>query len=156
MYKPPSISRREESFTRRQFVQRHFPHLAEMYETCKEDYSKRCAIVFDENSDVVLEHGTSADDSTEVAYHENEKGYHDGEVERLFGSLACEDLDAFLNIDECNVESEDIAGEPRNVFESITGIGDGEDPVHDHGPSRNTLVSIFFDEEVLLTIQSKP
>ena len=103
-----------------------------MDEACKEYHRKRCTVIFDEDSNVVLKQGTGADDSTKVADHEDEESYHDGEIERRFGSLACEDLNAFLQIDKCNVEPEDIAREASNIFEGIAGVCDGEGPVHDH------------------------
>jgi hypothetical protein len=35
-------------------------------------------------------------------------------------------LDAFLEIDEGNVEAKDVARKPRDIFEAVARIGDGE------------------------------
>jgi len=48
--------------------------------------------------------------------------------------LAGQDLDAFLEIDEGDVEAEDVAGETGYVFESIAGVCNGKNPVHYKGP----------------------
>lgn len=114
-----------------------------MYESCKEYNCEWCAVIFDKNSNVVLEQWTGADDSTHVPNYEDEEGDHDGEVERFLGSLTGQDLDAFLKVYEGYVEPEDVARESCDVFEGIAGIGDGENPVHNHGPSRGMSVKIY-------------
>lgn len=115
-----------------------------MYESCKEYYCKGCTVVFDENSYVVLEKGASAYDSTHVANDKDEESDHDGEVERFLGSLAGQNLDAFLKVDKSYVEPEDIARETSDVFEGITRVSDSKSPMHNHGPSRNGLVKICY------------
>lgn len=101
-----------------------------MHKTCKEDHCKRCTIIFDEDSNVVLEEGAGADETAKVTNYEHEKSNDDGEVEGLAGSLPGEDLDALLEVDEGDVEAEDVAGETGHIFQAVTRIGDGEDPVH--------------------------
>jgi hypothetical protein len=73
--------------------------------------------------------------------HEDEQRDHDGKVGRGVASspLARQDLDAFLKVDESDVETEDIAGETSYIFKAITGIGNGKNPVHDQRPATLTV-----------------
>lgn len=105
-----------------------------MHKTCKEYHCKGCTVIFDEYSNVVLEEGTGANDATKVTNHEHEKSHDNGEVECLAGSLPGEDLNALLEVNEGNVEAEDVAGEASHVFQAVTRVGDGEDPVHYQRP----------------------
>lgn len=72
-----------------------------------------------------------------IRNHQDEQRDHDGEVSGGVVSLplARQDLDAFLKVDESDVETEDIAGETSHIFEAITGIGNSKNPVHDQRPA---------------------
>ena len=48
--------------------------------------------------------------------------------------LTGEDLDTFLKVDKGDVKAEDVAAEAGDVGESIAGVGDSKDPVHDQRP----------------------
>ena len=76
--------------------------------------------------------------------HQDEQRDHDGEVSGGVASLplARQDLDAFLKVDESDVETEDIAGETSHIFEAITGIGNGKNPVHDQRPATLTVSAV--------------
>ena len=73
--------------------------------------------------------------------HQDEQRDHDGEVGGGIVSLPLtrQGLDAFLKVDESDVETEDIAGETSHIFEAITGIGNGKNPVHDQRPATLTV-----------------
>lgn len=73
------------------------------------------------------------DNSAEVCDDEDEEGDADGEVcgGGIDAPLARQDLYSFLQVDECDVEAENVAGETRYVFEAVAGICYGEDPVED-------------------------
>ena len=72
-------------------------------------------------------------DTARVARHEYQQRDHDREVGGGVAGLAPltgQDLDAFLEVDEGDVEAEDVAAEACDVGESVAGVGDGEYPVH--------------------------
>ena len=73
--------------------------------------------------------------------HQDEQRDHDGEVCGGVVSLPLtrQDLDAFLKVDESDVEAEDIAGKTSHIFEAITGIRNGKNPVHDQRPATLTV-----------------
>ena len=79
---------------------------------------------------MVLEERTVADETADIADCSDEEGNNDGEVE-TFLALTSEDLDAFLQVDEGDVKTEDVTGEARYVAKCIGGVGDGEDGMHD-------------------------
>jgi len=100
-----------------------------MHEPREEDNRKDGAVVFDENAEVVLEERTVADEAADIADCGDEEGDDDGEVETFF-ALTSEDLDALLQVDEGDVETEDVAGEARHVAQCVGGVGYCEDSVH--------------------------
>ena len=79
-----------------------------MNEAREEDDCERGAIVFNEYSDVMLEERALANETADVSDHQDEKRDYNREVEAFF-SLASEDLDSFLEVDERYVEAEYIA-----------------------------------------------
>ena len=44
-------------------------------------------------------------------------------------------MDAFLQVDEGDVKSEDVAREAGDVAKTVTGVCNGKDPVEDQSPS---------------------
>lgn len=62
--------------------------------------------------------------------------------------LTGENLDALLQVDEGHIEAEDIAAEAGDVGETVAGVGDGEDPVHDQRPPSSKLVAVGHQEGV--------
>jgi hypothetical protein len=99
-------------------------------EAGKENNRKGCAIVLDENSNVVLEQRAITDDTAEESEPKNEQCNGDGKIESFVRSLTCEHLNTLLKIDEGNVEPEDVAGEPSYISKRIAGIGYGKYPMH--------------------------
>ena len=63
MYKPASISGRKERFAGRQDTQAHISHPANVNESGEENDCERCAVVFDEHPDIMIEQRTCANDS---------------------------------------------------------------------------------------------
>lgn len=108
-----------------------------MHETGEKDDSQRHSIVLKDQPYVVLEQRARANHSTEIPKSKYQQGHHDGEVESFSGALVGQDLDAFLQINKRNVETENVAGEPRNVFQPVASIGNREDPMHHHRPESN-------------------
>lgn len=111
MHKPVPVGRWGEGLARRQGLEVHIPHAPNVHEAREEDDRQRRPVILDEHADVVLEQGARADDAAQVADDEHEQGDDDGEVEGLGGTLAGEHLDAFLQVDEGDVEAEDVARE---------------------------------------------
>ena len=111
--------------------------MADVYEASEEDDCQRRAVIFYEFSHVAVEESGFPDDAAEPGDAEDEEGDHDlqiggggtGET-----PLARKYLNAFLEVDEGDVEAEGIAAEAGDVGEGIAGVGDGEDPVHNQGP----------------------
>lgn len=107
-----------------------------MHKARKEYDGKRSPIILDKHSHIVLEKRARANDSTRIAKAENEKSYHDREVEGFARALPCQDLNAFLQVDERDVEAEYVAGKASNIFYSVASVRNGEEKVHEHCPAR--------------------
>ena len=56
--------------------------------------------------------------------------------------LTGENLNALLQVDEGHVEAKDIAAEAGDVGETVAGVGDGKDPVHDQRPPSSKSVAV--------------
>ena len=80
---PPSVCGWEEGFAGGQCGERDGGHLADVHEACEEDYGEGGAVVFDENSNVVLEERAGANEAAEVTHGEHEERDNDGKVERF-------------------------------------------------------------------------
>lgn len=128
--KPSSVYGRRERFTGGQHAQTYIRHLADMNEASEENYCQRCAVVLDEHSNIMLEQFARADNPAHVPNYKYQDWDHDGEVEVWTGALSSQNLDAFLQVYECNIETEDVAGKAGNIFNGITSVSDGEEPVH--------------------------
>jgi hypothetical protein len=105
-----------------------------MHKSCKEDHCKRGPIILNEKSNIVLEERTGSNDTANVADCKHKESNDDGEVESLARSLAAEDLNPLLEINEGYIEAEDVAGEASHVFEAIACVCYSKDPVHYQGP----------------------
>lgn len=110
-----------------------------MDESGKEDYGQGSSIILDEDSNVVLKERTVANQPTEVPDHENEESDDNRKIE-TFLPLSGKNLDAFLQVNERHVESENVAGEARDIFQGIGGVGEGQDAMHQERPSRELSV----------------
>jgi hypothetical protein len=49
--------------------------------------------------------------------------------------LPRENLDTFLEINKRDVKSKYVAGKSSDISQTVTGIDNGQDPVHYHRPS---------------------
>lgn len=107
-----------------------------MHETGEEDDGQRCTIVLEEHSQGVTEETAGANLAADVCNHEDKKSRNYGEVELLSSAKMFEDLDAFLKVDEGDVEAEDVAGEASHPSEPVAGVCYGEDPVKNERPSK--------------------
>lgn len=105
-----------------------------MYEAREEDDRQGRAIVLQKDADRMPEKGALPQLAAHVRDHEHEQRDHYGQVEGRRIAEDLEDLDPLLEIDEGDVEAEDIAGEPCDVLQPVTRIGDGQNPVEDEGP----------------------
>lgn len=84
---------------------------------------------------MVLEEAAAAQHGAEVGSHEEQQRGHNGEVKGAAGAETLENLDAFLDVDEGDVEAEDVAGEAGDPAQPIARVCDGEDPVQYERPS---------------------
>lgn len=82
-------------------------HLAEVNEAGEKHNRKRGAIILNELSKVAMEEVAMADHTTAIRDNEDEERHHDRQVSRCIVDLplASQDLDAFLKIDEGDVEA---------------------------------------------------
>lgn len=112
-----------------------------MYESCEKYNSEGSAVVFDEDSNDVLEEGAVSNNPAEVADNKNEESNWDGKVKCGIGTLPGENLDTFLEVDEGNIEAKDVAWKTSHIFEGVAGVGDGENPVHKERPSEGSLAT---------------
>ena len=110
--------------------------MSDVDEAREEDDCEGSAVVFNKLADVSVEEFAFADDAAEVGAGRDEERDHDAEVGGCWGlvPLASKDLDAFLEVDERNIEAERITAKSRNVCEGVAGVGDGKDPVHYQRP----------------------
>jgi len=106
-----------------------------VHETGKEDQSQRRPVIFEKDADVVMKQTAGAELATDIGRHKDKKGNDYRKVERLLVTEASQYLDALLEIYKGNVKAKDVAGEASYVTEPVAGVGDGENPVHDHGPT---------------------
>ena len=112
----------------------------EVGESGKEDDCQRCAIILDEFSDMPMKQIALSDDTTAVGKAENEKGDHDRKIgggRANEAPLPCQDLDALLQVDKGNVETEYVAGEARDIRQAIAAVRNSEDPMHYERPDAN-------------------
>ena len=126
---------RHERYPRRQGLERnllHFPHVDEARE---EDHRQGRAIVLEEDAHGVPEQAALAQFAADVGDGKDEQSHDHGKIRRLAVTQSLEDLDAFLQVDESDVEAEDVAGKARHVAQPVARVGDGQDPVEDERPS---------------------
>lgn len=105
-----------------------------MYEASKEYDRQRRAVVFDKLPDVKLEEVAMTNYFAQVGSHQNEKSNHDRQVCRCVVSqipLTSENLDAFLEVDESDVEAKYITAESSHVRQRVASICYGKYPMHD-------------------------
>lgn len=131
---PPPVRGRQEGRARGEVLEVDAGHPPDVHEAGEEDDGERGAVVLDEGAHIVVEQGAAAQLAAEVGDGEDEDGDEDAQVEGLVVAEEDEDLDALLEVDEGDVEAEDVAGEAGDVAQPVARVGDGEDPVHDHGP----------------------
>lgn len=128
MDEPTSISGWKECFARGKGFDGHSLHVSHVNEACKENDGERGTVVFDELSNVSLKKIAFAYDATAIAEAKDQQRQHNCDKCRGFARevpLAGEHLDAFLEVDECNVEAKGVTREPCHVGQAIAGIGDG-------------------------------
>lgn len=119
MNKPASVRSREERFARRKSLNMHILHVTVVDKTGEKHDDQRSAIILDKLPHVSLEEATVTEFVADPSAHKHEKRHHDA---KECGSLASktplsgQDLDAFLEIDKCDVESKNIAWETCHVF----------------------------------------
>ena len=107
--------------------------MTDMHESGEEYDRQRRAVIFDELPHMALEESTSTNNTTCIADHQDQEGYHNCKISRCIPGrtpLAGQHLDAFLQIDKGHVEAENVTGESSDVGQGVAGIGDGKDPVH--------------------------
>lgn len=156
MDQPASVGCRAEGFARRKGLDVNLSHMADVDESREEHDRQRCAVILDELADVSLEQVAVSEHTADITAHEDEESNHDAQIRRrLTGHtpLSGQDLNALLQVDKGNVESEYIARKPSNVGETIASVRDGKDPVHYERPA-SKMVSVLPDSQVTLTVRS--
>lgn len=86
--------------------------MTDVNEASEEDDGQGCAIVFEKFSHISLEEVAVAQLATNPTGHQYEECHHDGQIGRGLSNgtpLAGQDLNAFLEVNEGDIESEDIA-----------------------------------------------
>lgn len=135
MNEPAPVRGRHEGDACREDLQVDRLHPANVYEPREEDEGERGAVVLEEDAHVVVEEAAATEAGADVRDHEDEQRGDDRKVEWLGITQTLEDLDAFLEVDEGDVEAEDVAGEAGHVAQPVAGVCYREDPVEDEGPS---------------------
>ena len=118
MDQPTTIRRGKECLTRRQSLNDHIPHMSNMNESGKENNRQRRAIILDEFPHMALEKVAFSNNATSVCEPQNQETDHDGDICTVGSSqfpLSGQDLDTFLKIDECDVETKGVAAESGDV-----------------------------------------
>lgn len=138
MDEPASVGCREEGLAGGKGLNVDLSHMADVDEAREKHDRQRRAVILDELTDVSLEQAAVSENTAEIAAHEDEQSDHDAQIRRCLAGhtpLPGQDLDAFLQVDKGNVESEYIARKPSDIGEAIAGICDGKDPVHYERPA---------------------
>lgn len=86
-----------------------------MHKAREEDDSERSSVVFQKDSNMVMEETAPSQFSTDVCHHEDKEGNHYGQVERLFRAKPGKNLNAFLEVDEGNVEPKYVTRKPCDI-----------------------------------------
>ena len=138
MNQPSTVSSRKERFADGKRRHMNIPHVANMHESGEENKGKRRPIVIEESTDNPHEQCTVTQFSADVTTHEHEKSDHNAQISSRFTRrppLPRENLHAFLEIDQSNVEAEYIARETGYICKTVAGIGYGKEPMHDQRPA---------------------
>ena len=106
-----------------------------MHKPSEKDQGKGCTIVLEKDAYGVSKQTTRAKLTTDIGHHEDQKGGDNGEIERSFVAKTGENLDTFLEIDEGDIETEDVAREAGDPAEHVAGVCDGQDPMKNQRPS---------------------
>lgn len=111
--------------------------MSKVHEAREKHNGQGCTIVLDESAYVAVEELAFAEDATAVRHDEDKQSNHDLQVRRcrpLQSPLPRQDLDTFLQIDDCHEEAKGVATEAGDIGQSVARIGDGENAVHDEAP----------------------
>ncbi len=100
-----------------------------MDEASEEDDRQGRAVVFEEDTHGMAEQTALAEFTANVGYGEYKQGHDDRQVKGFPVAESLEDLDAFLQVDEGDVEAKDVAGEAGHVTQPVARVGDGKDPM---------------------------
>jgi hypothetical protein len=100
-------------------------------ETSEEDNGQGRAIILQKDAKRVPKETAATDFTADICDHEDEQSCDDGQVEFLSSAKVLEDLDSFLEVDEGDVETEDVAGEACNPSKPVARVCYGEDPMKD-------------------------
>ena len=131
-----------------------------MHKAGEEDDRHRRAVVFEEDANGMSKKTARTQLAAYIRYHEYEEGGHDGKIKGSVVAKTLQNLNTLLQVDECDIEAKDVAGETSDPAEPITRVGDGENPMQNEGPTADNVRCGFYTAQSAghsrLTCRSRP
>lgn len=145
VHQPGAVGCRLERLARGEGCNGDITHSPYVDKPGEEDNGQGRSVVFEKLADVAVEELAFAQLAADPPAHEDEQGDHDAQIgggSVFRAPLSREDLDAFLEVNESNVETENITRKTSHISQSVACIGDREDPVHNQRPTLKMVTEL--------------